>query len=380
LRILTLANTPLDDASGSGYVVLSYAEGLRARGHAVELLGPRDFEPFHGAARGIRYRQALGMATSALARATAHAYDVVELYGGEGWLASLLLTRLPRRRFIVVAHSNGLEPHCTEVLARARRAGALSDRRSWFQADLSAAEALGFRAVDGLVTVSAFDAEYASRRAFAHGRVLAIENPLPAEYLAGSFKAEREPLIGFVGAWLPLKGIELIVREIPGVLREFPGWRFVLVGVGERFRAEQHFPSDILPRIEVVPRADRNPQLKALYSRFTIVVLPSLYESFGLVAAEAMACGAALVASAVGFARSLRDGEQALLLPEPGISGLGEALRRLIADDALRSSIARAGFERVQRLRWPQAVETLERAYLGWLDAHRGPPTAREAT
>jgi glycosyltransferase involved in cell wall biosynthesis len=201
--------------------------------------------------------------------------------------------------------------------------------------------------------------------------VVPIENPLPAEYLGLPFEAEREPRIGFVGAWLPRKGIARIVRELPSVLREFPAWRLSLVGVGDGFRAGDHFPADVVPSVEVVPATDRASLLKAHYPRFAIVLLPSIYESFGLAAAEAMACGAALVASPVGFAHSLRAGQEALLVSEAQGSGLGEAVRRLITDEPLRRGIARAGHSRVQALRWTSAVGRLEATYRGWLAGQR---------
>ncbi len=371
MRILTLVNTPLDIRSGSGYVVTNYAEGLRQRGHRVDLLGPRDYEPFFGASRAIRYRQAAGMLWAALRLTAAREYDVLELYGGEAWLASSLLTRLPGRRFIVVAHSNGLETHCAALLGRARQAGVLP-RRRFYHVDLSRAEAIGFGAVDGLVTVSAFDAAYAQARAYAKGRVLAIENPLPSEYLGLPLEPDRESVIGFVGTWLPRKGVDRIVAEVPSVLREYPGWRLTLVGVGDSFRAGDHFPADIVPRIEVIPSADRLGLLKSLYSRLAIVIMPSLYESFGLVAAEAMACGAALVATRVGFAWSLDDGREAVLMREQAGAGLADALRRLMADDTLRRRVAAAGHARVQSLTWKAAVDTLESAYADWLSAFSG--------
>src|SRR6476660_2885500 len=112
MRFLAFSNCPLDDASGSGYVALRYATGLRDRGHEVELHGPADYEVgFALTRRAIRYRQALGMAITSVARLLRAEYDVLEFYGGEAWLALFLLSRWPGRRFLLTAHSNGLEPH-----------------------------------------------------------------------------------------------------------------------------------------------------------------------------------------------------------------------------------------------------------------------------
>ncbi|MEP7013321.1 MAG: glycosyltransferase family 4 protein [Acidobacteriota bacterium] len=360
MRILTLANTPLDPASGSGYVILGYAERLRALGHSVELLGPVDFEPFYGARRAIRHRQTLGMAAACLDRLGAGGYDVVEIYGAEGWLAMSLLAATPGRRYLLAIHSNGIETHCSEVLA----AAGLTDRTRW-RPDPARLSALAFRRADALVTVSDWDAGWASQRGYApNRRILALDNPLPDRFLDQPLSLDREPEIGYCGAWLPIKGIAALGREIPEVLSAFPDWRFVLVGVGDSFRAEEHFPEDVRPRISVVPRADRETELRALYHRFSIVVAPSVYESFGLATAEAMACGAAVVASPVGFAAGLADGQEVVhLRPDRPLTA---AVGRLIRDPDLRHRVATGGWERAQALRWEPAASRLAEAYQSW--------------
>ncbi len=377
MRILALSNCPLDEALGSGYVALGYAGGLRARGHRVDLLGPADYEPLHGLRRAIRYRQTLGMAAVSLGRLASADYDVLEYYGGEAWLAVSALARLPGRRFLLVCHSNGLETHYAEV-ARAAAGADADRRRPWYQADHGALFARAFRDCDALVTVARYDRDYALREGYAAAdRVLAIENPLPDSFLGLAPDFAREPVIGYCGSWLPNKGAALIEQDLPPLLRQFPAWRLTLVGVGPGFRPAEHFPQDVLPRISVIPHADRETGLRGIYQGFAIAILPSTYESFGLSGAEAMACGCALVASPVGFAAGLRHGEEAFLLGDRASPALYEALRTVIENAPLRQRLARGGHLRVQSLRWEGAVATLEAAYQGWLadlrDGNRRP-------
>ena len=365
VRILSFCNSPLDESLGSGYVALGYARGLRERGHRVDQFGPSDYEPFSRLRRGISYRQALGMAAASLRRVTGESYDVVEFWGGEAWLAFELLARKRRRRFLLVSHSNGLETHCAETM---RAAGRLVPVRPWYQLDQSSLFARSFKIPDALVTVAEFDRRFALDRGYKPPhRVLAVDNPLSADYLGVPVEFHRPPVIGFCGSWLPRKGVALIESVLPPLLRAFPEWRLTLVGVGDAFRPEDHFPADVLARVEVVPYAERGSRLRALYQSFAIFVLPSIYESFGLTAAEAMACGAALVATRVGFASSLRDREEALLLPEPDPEALRDALESLVQDEDQRQAIARAGYRRVQCLRWDSAITAVEEAYLAWL-------------
>lgn len=380
MRILALSNCPLDPSLGSGYVILRYAQGLRERGHSVDLLGPDDYEPLRrwSRGRGTGYRQALGMAAAGLRRVLLGSrgrYDVLELWGGEAWLAIGLLARLPQRRSrrrLLVCHSNGLETHCAELLRTARRAGRPALPRRWYHLDLSPLVARSFRAADALVTVAEFDRRYALREGYAPSdRILAVDNPLPDDYLGLPVDFQRAPVIGYCGSWIPRKGVELIESALPALLRDHPEWRLTLVGVGAGFRAEEHFPADVLPRITVIPFAERGTELRDLYQSFAVLVQPSIYESFGLAAAEAMACGAALVATPVGFAAGLRDREEAMLLPETSPNALHKTLEMLLGDEALRRSVARGGYQRVQTLRWDDAVATVEAAYLHWLDELR---------
>src|SRR5262245_2555098 len=113
------------------------------------MLGPSDYESLRWLRRGISYRQALGMAAASLRHLAGRRYDVIEFWGGEGWLALDLLARVPRRRFLLVSHSNGLETHCAEVL---RATGRLTASRSWYQLDQSFLFERSFRAADALVT------------------------------------------------------------------------------------------------------------------------------------------------------------------------------------------------------------------------------------
>lgn len=378
MKVLTLSNCPLLAHQGSGYVTLGYVEGLRSRGWQVDAFGPEHFEPLPRLGKARSWRVAVGMLLQVLRSLRGASYDIVELYGGEAWLAIAVLTRWPGRTFLLVSHSNGLETLASDELRRHLGADTHDARkRRWYQLDASALYASGFRRVDALVMVSDNELRYARAHGYQNdSKLLAIDNPLPDIFRGLPLRLGRRPLIAYCGSWIARKGTAAITTDMPRILREFPDARLRLIGVGHTFRLEDHFPAEVHAQIEVLPFVSDKAQLQAAYAECAISIVPSVYESFGLTIAEAMACGCAVVTSRTGFAAQLRDGVEACLLPEPSAPHLYTQVKRLLEDPQLCESVATAGHRRVQQLRWSGAVDQLSTAFEMWLAERRGRLTA----
>ncbi|HTX01588.1 MAG TPA: glycosyltransferase, partial [Acidimicrobiales bacterium] len=105
-----------------------------------------------------------------------------------------------------------------------------------------------------------------------------------------------------------------------------------------------HWIEAMLPRPEVVQ----------LLSHSSVFVCPSVYEPFGLINLEAMACGLPVVASAVGgIPEIVVEGETGYLVPVPeGASGLGAALAErvnaVLAEPSRARAMGAAGRRRVE--------------------------------
>lgn len=369
MKILVVSNCPLVQTQGSGYIIGGFCEGLRERGHEVDVLEPRDCEPALFMRKARTFRLALGMRVKLEEVLESKQYDVVELYGGETCLAAAWLHRNRDRRFLIVAHSNGIEMHASEVLQRELGTTSWNGYpRKWWQKLLRLPVRKAFSSADGIVTVSEYDREYALQNGLQPpNRVRAIPNSLRGSFLGRPLSLNRAPVIGFCGSWLARKGTRAIEEAIPHILGEFGDARVELIGVGAGFVKEKHFPRWVCPRIEVQPFVSEYEEMIRKYESLSILVMPSVYESFGLVSPEAMACGVALVATRTGFPSSLIDGEEALLLDRSVGGQLQAAVSRLLSDDPLRQRIARNGWKKVQDLRWDWAVEALERTYVQWL-------------
>lgn len=373
MKVLTICNAPANESMGSGYGIVNYARQLRRLGCEVELHDYDGAALFPKAAKGRGYRLALGMLFLALRRLRREKWDVVEFWGGEAWLATTVLSRLPGRGFLIVQHSNGIEPHAFEVMAEVTGyANFAGTAPRWYQRDNRRLLETAFRRCDALVTLSHYDRDYALRESYLPpGRVLAIETPLAPAFLGLPLPENPGKRLGFCGMWIRRKGTEAMVADVTRILREHPEWTFRVVGPGPGADPRADFPDDVRPRVEVTGfLADKAALLRA-YREIDILLVPSIYESFGIVASEAMAAGCVVVMGATGFGAALRHGEEAWLLPRPASPFLYEALRTLVGDPALRETLRRNGHRRVQGLAWEAAGETLAAQYRRWLAEFR---------
>ena len=102
-----------------------------------------------------------------------------------------------------------------------------------------------------------------------------------------------------------------------------------------------------------------------LYSHAAVFVCPSVYEPFGLINLEAMACETPVVASAVGgILEVVEDGVTGLLVPPARPDELAAALRRVLENPELGRRLGRAGRRRVEeRFSWASVAERTERLY-----------------
>lgn len=104
------------------------------------------------------------------------------------------------------------------------------------------------------------------------------------------------------------------------------------------------------------------PELVAAMQAATIFVYPSSYEGFGLPVAEAMACGAPVVAANTS---SLPEvvGDAGLLVSPEDPADLAAALARLLASEDLRAELGRKGRERAAGFTWENAAVALEQVF-----------------
>ncbi|MET0850650.1 MAG: glycosyltransferase, partial [Candidatus Rokuibacteriota bacterium] len=99
-------------------------------------------------------------------------------------------------------------------------------------------------------------------------------------------------------------------------------------------------------------------RLRLFYAAADATVMPSYYESFGMVALEAMACGTPVIASRVGgLTTTVRDGVTGYLAPEGDAAAFAERMEAVLTDATTRERLGREAVRWAAEHRWPCIAE-----------------------
>ena len=188
-----------------------------------------------------------------------------------------------------------------------------------------------------------------------------------------------ERLMLFVGRIEQIKGIDVLLDALGLLFKRRPDLRgnVCLVVVGGALD-----PGDDAPETEKIQELRRlvhehrmedsvdfigsidQPRLALWYSAADLCAVPSLTESFGLVALEAMACGTPVVATRVGGLQTVvEDGESGLLVPPGDHAALAEAIEQLLMDHRLRTHLAHGARDRAEHFTWQRVGDGIEALY-----------------
>jgi glycosyltransferase involved in cell wall biosynthesis len=178
------------------------------------------------------------------------------------------------------------------------------------------------------------------------------------------FKLRRAPekLLLTVSTLHPHKGLDVLLEAFAQFHRERPDFRLVIAGLRGFHSAaieRQRAALGLAEAVELtgwIPRA----QLYELYTRAWAFLYPSTFEGFGMPVLEAMAAGIPTGCSDIGPLAAIA-GDAALQFAPGDAAALGDAMERLVADEALRARLAAAGPERASQFSWTATARaTLE--------------------
>jgi D-inositol-3-phosphate glycosyltransferase len=185
----------------------------------------------------------------------------------------------------------------------------------------------------------------------------------------------NERIVLFVGRIEPLKGIDLLLRAVAHLDGRFRV--LVIGGDGKDLARKSELAvlaaeltiADKVTFLDAVPHDD----LPLYYNAADICVVPSYYESFGLVAVEAMACGVPVIASRVGgLKETVQDGQTGYLVPWLCPEPFAERLDLLLSNEPLRLSLGREARAAAERYHWSEVAARVEDVYHELVSQYRG--------
>jgi glycosyltransferase involved in cell wall biosynthesis len=334
IAILTLEFPP----SGTGGLathVAGLVADLRARGDRVEIFylgdGPAPagclglVMPSFAGASAIAADD-LAEAQPLLARHAADAYDIVHCHDWHGTLlaASLWRRGVPLFTTCHLPASDRFHYACALPIGEA-----------------AAIQHLAMRLSTRVFAVSEFVKMELERvyRAFSR-KIAVVQNGTDTCFFHGDI-ARPGDLILAVGRMTAQKGFDALPRILPQIRARSPGARLRLIGAGEdRHALHAGFRrAGVAEHVEILPFLDQD-ALRSHYREARVLALPSVYEPFGLVAIEAMACGTPVVAyGAGGPLEIVTSGVDGILVPPGDEEGFAHALADLIRDPALAQEL-----------------------------------------
>ncbi len=219
---------------------------------------------------------------------------------------------------------------------------------------------------DRLVAVSGHGEKVLLDRGVPAGRVASVRPGFDAlEPCPGGTSVGGTTRVLCVAQWIPRKGVLDLVRAWS--VEERPGAILDLVGDTD---ADPGYAAKVLEAasedLSVIVRGRvSDAGLVGLYASADLFALPSRYEGYGIVYAEALSFGLPVVACEVGPVPEVVGGEAALLVPPGGTDALSGALGRLLSDGGLKQKMSAAALRRAASLpRWRDTVR-------GFLDVLR---------
>lgn len=376
IALVTREYPPETDWGGIGSFYAAFASELANQGHEVEvfsqglatdrtedrggiiihrvipriwLIGPRQ----GGDLAGLGVRQigifalslAVAMAGRVALRHRVKPFDIVEGHDHLG--ISALINVLGRRRFNSVARY-----HTTyhSLVSRGLVDWPRSRLISWL-------EEVGIRSADARISASSY-IDRMTREDFPKVRECDEVIPLLSDHLASAGSSpytERENLAIFVGRLMPgHKSPDLAAIAFAELAAEFPDWRIEFAG-SDMPTKDGGTCWETCERI-LAPYPGRyhyhgplgQSALRDLYHRARLIIIPSRFESFGLVALEAMAGGVVPVVSD-GTALPEVVGGCGVVFRNGSTDDLRSKLRQIMADEASQLALSEAGQQRVLR-------------------------------
>ena len=171
--------------------------------------------------------------------------------------------------------------------------------------------------------------------------------------------------IGFIGRYEePRKGLSVLVAALPEIIKANPDIRVIVAGPGDSKEFLKEVPESLHSRFNFLGRISEEEKGDFLHSIGVYVAPNTGGESFGIILAEALAAGAAVVASDIpAFDALLGHGAYGTLFASENSRDLALAINEVLANSDLRNRLRKDGKEYAQSFDWDLVAERIYDVY-----------------
>jgi phosphatidylinositol alpha-mannosyltransferase len=171
--------------------------------------------------------------------------------------------------------------------------------------------------------------------------------------------------IGFIGRFEePRKGLAVLVDALPEIIRSIPEIRVIVAGPGDPEEFLKNVPIELHRRFTFLGRISEEEKADFLHSIGVYVAPNTGGESFGIILAEALAAGAAVVASDIpAFSALLGDGSYGTLFQSENSLSLAHSIIDVLTHSEKREALRIAGKDYAQSFDWDEVAERIYDVY-----------------
>jgi phosphatidylinositol alpha-mannosyltransferase len=171
--------------------------------------------------------------------------------------------------------------------------------------------------------------------------------------------------IGFIGRYQePRKGLLVLVDALPAIIKEIPDIRIIVAGPGNSEEFLEEVPSHLRGRFSFLGRITEEEKADFLHSIGVYVAPNTGGESFGIILAEALAAGAAVVASDIpAFQALLGNGKYGELFTSEDSASLARSISALLKDGPRRDQLKSDGKVYAQYFDWDEVATRIYDVY-----------------
>jgi phosphatidylinositol alpha-mannosyltransferase len=193
-----------------------------------------------------------------------------------------------------------------------------------------------------------------------------IPNGIYARKMAGKVRSNWSgQTLGFMGRFNePRKGLKVLIDALPIISRFLPDVKVLVAGPGDPEEFLAQIDPQLRNRIEFLGKLSESEKADFMSSVGTYVAPNTGGESFGIILAEALAGGAAVVAADIpAFVALLENGKYGKLFKSEDATDLAKAVIDLLRDQDARNQMARAGQEYAQKFDWDVVAQDIFEVY-----------------